>query len=159
MSQGRPRPAKAPKGALTYDALLSLAEDDIQALFPYGANQIGGKFIPATESPIEEGHVSLKGLMRDKRKRLERPNYLGKVGGYTSNPAHALQTDPEVGEAPPKAVLAEFSENGWHETQKRRDAVPLSDQIRDIEAHLRPEQRAELRRRIQAFKRSMNRAA
>jgi hypothetical protein len=114
--------------------------------------------MPAGETRGEK-HESLKALIKAKRKRVEDPRYVGRSGGYTTNPAYALRTDPEVGEALPKAVQDEYAEKGWEDTADRKDAIPLSDQLADIEDHLRPDQRAELRRRIEAMRRSTDKRA
>lgn len=140
--------------AIQWDALMALSVDDIVALFPHGADATSsGKWLPAGKTRGEK-HSTLKNLLSEKRKRQEDDRYLGKTGGYTTNPAYALYTTPEVGVAIPKAVQDRYSEEGWENTQDRRNAVPLSDQLRDIEDHLRPDQRAELRRRIEGMKRS-----
>jgi hypothetical protein len=101
---------------LPLETILQLDEKGIEAAFPFGAVLHKGKGAKLDRfSPAGEGEAdrSLAWLKREKRKRIAPIRYMGKTHGYTSNPAHALYTSPDCGEAIDAISQQDYSENGW----------------------------------------------
>jgi hypothetical protein len=85
------------------DAILELELKGIEKAFPNGVIRHEGKgkaqdrFSPAEESIKPD--KTLKELLKLKRQRQAPKRLLGKTHGYTENPAFALYTTPDAGEA------------------------------------------------------------
>lgn len=100
---------------MTLEAILSLPLDQIQALFPQGLTEIPSKKKEARYGPCEDGEPAktLKELLKEKRDRTAPKRLLGKTHGYTENPAFALRTVPDAGEAVDELTQTQYSEEGW----------------------------------------------
>lgn len=94
------------KGFL-FERMMEFDEKDLEKFFPHGARQEGKRWIAVEEG--EEVDLSLKQLLKEKKKRIEKPRLLHKdsTRGYTHDPHMAIPREPE---AVDKETQQEFSD-------------------------------------------------
>jgi len=120
---------------LSYEALMLLSPQEIQALFPYGAMKVKNLWTPADDE--SKADKSLRKLLKDKKARSEELRYLDK------NPARPPTTQPHraAEDAPliPKNWQERYSKEAEEREAARKDvtvADALKVEKRNLEAQL-----------------------
>lgn len=146
---------------ITLGAILDKEEVQIEADYPNGVAEVASKKKQSRFVPCEAGKpdMTLGELMDLKEDRMEsdRIPHKDSTRGYTT--ISALGMKPDVGASPPEHVVDDYATENWQRFLGEKAQTPLHEELRAIEPHLRPGQKAELRKRIEGFKRSTHEKA